>query len=140
MDFFITLRSSDSKNFYPLNNTNRFILQLDEQIYLNGQWKVGLVDFAMSKALNAAREIYIFSDICGNSIVGGTRTRLLRRFFLKRRQNDVVFSNPMYINVITHNFHSIQIDLKTREGLDIAFAPDTVITVVLHFKKDYLLQ
>lgn len=136
-DFYMTLRSTDSKNFYPTNNSKRFIVQLDEQIELNGHWKVGLVEIGTSKGFNVSRDVYVYSNICGNNIVGGSRTSLLRRFFLKRGKNDVVFSTPMYINVTTNSFHSIEIDLKSREGQDLPLATDTVITIVLHFRKPF---
>lgn len=135
----MVIRSSDSLQFYPSNNANRFIIQLDEEIVLNGLWEIGLVEFSISRSLKPGQDVYIYSDICGNSIVGGSRSRLLRRCFLKRGENNAVFSNPMYISVISKHFHCIELYLTLSDGRPIPFATNTVVTITLHFKKHSLL-
>lgn len=41
-DFYVTLPSNSSKNFYPDNNTSHYITRLPREWRLNGEWVVGL--------------------------------------------------------------------------------------------------
>lgn len=43
-DFFITLLSNSSMNFFPDNKTSSFTVQLPEKITLNGSWSVGIAE------------------------------------------------------------------------------------------------
>lgn len=43
-DFFITLISNSSLNYYPQNTTSNFSVQLPKKIELNDEWRVGLAE------------------------------------------------------------------------------------------------
>lgn len=43
-DFFVTLLSNSSMNFFPDNKTSSFTVQLAEKITLNGSWSVGVAE------------------------------------------------------------------------------------------------
>lgn len=43
-DFFITLISNSSLNYYPNNSTSNFTVQLPKKIELNDEWRVGLAE------------------------------------------------------------------------------------------------
>ena len=43
-DFFFTLLSNSSINYFPQNTTSSFTVHLAEKITLNGTWKVGIAE------------------------------------------------------------------------------------------------
>lgn len=43
-EFFVTLLSNSSMNFFPNNKTSSFTVQLAEKITLNGSWSVGVAE------------------------------------------------------------------------------------------------
>ncbi|GFX27779.1 uncharacterized protein TNCV_2614391 [Trichonephila clavipes] len=45
MSFYVTIVNDSSKKFFLENKVSHFITQLPTPITLNGEWKMGLVDF-----------------------------------------------------------------------------------------------
>lgn len=136
MDFYVVLRSSDSLEFYPSNNASIFRVQLQNQISLRGQWYVGLVEFGIKfrDSPKDSDDIYVTTNVCDNTVVGGYATRFLRRVTLTAGTDNVVFSSPMYVPVSTKNFHFIEINLRTYNN-ELKDLQEDRTTVVLHFKK-----
>ena len=63
MDFYVVLRSTDSTLFHPSNCANRFTVQIDEQISLDGQWYTSLVEIGINKRVKGLRDIYMYAGI-----------------------------------------------------------------------------
>lgn len=74
-EFFVTLLSNSSMNFFPANKTSSFTVQLAEKITLNGSWCVGVAEihynynfFNVTTNNNAVIAIKTESNSSENSI------------------------------------------------------------------------
>ena len=81
MDRYLYVQSDESNTFFNDNTTTRFRVQLKFPLYLPGLWKVALVEFhATEKAKSTQKAddgIYIYSDLCKDSILFGEERPLL---------------------------------------------------------------
>lgn len=75
-DFFVTLLSNSSMNYFPENKTSSFTVQLAEKITLNGSWSVGVAEihynynfFNVSPGNNTIKAVKKNSELSENSIV-----------------------------------------------------------------------
>jgi arylamine N-acetyltransferase len=80
-DIYIYVQSDESNNYFSENQTSHFKVHLKVPIYLEGTWKVALVDFRATEnaSTKTSDGLYIYSDVCGESIVQGDARPLLRR-------------------------------------------------------------
>jgi hypothetical protein len=60
--------------FHIINRTN-----LSAPLLLEGTWRIALVEVDISCTLSKTDAIYLYSDICGESIVDGQQRPLLRK-------------------------------------------------------------
>jgi hypothetical protein len=101
MDRYIYIRSEDSDTFFSDNQTHKFKVHLKTPLHLPGKWKVGLVHFyALSKGgkVKPGDGLYVYSDICKESIVFGEERPLLRRMEQSNRNEwSYDIDNPYYL-------------------------------------------
>ena len=91
--------------------------------------------------------LMIYSDVVEYSIVGDTKTLLLRcfPFISKLKGGDIIttgqymnyqsFSNLQFRPLLKNSFHSIHIDLRDRSGEKIPFVSVGITRLVLMFRK-----
>ena len=91
--------------------------------------------------------LMIYSDLVEYSIVGDTKTPLLRcfPFISKLKGGDIIttaqymnyqtFSNLQFRPLLKNSFHSIHIDLRNTSGQKIPFASVGITRLVLMFRK-----
>lgn len=72
-DRYIYIQNNESNECFSENKTGHFKVQLKAPLYLDGSWKVALVNFHASEKEKSKANygLYIYSDICGESIVRG---------------------------------------------------------------------
>ena len=82
------------------------------------------------------RSLWIYSDCCGYSGVGGSRVPLLQTVCVKHVENIITetFENPRYLPVRQHYVHSIEMSIKDNTGSDVPFFPGEAL-VTLHFRR-----
>lgn len=76
-EFFLTLPSNSSVNYYPINNPTRFVTQLPHRIDLHGDWEVSLFainyPYTVGNVSPAANKVtYILKTTAEESAVTGT--------------------------------------------------------------------
>ena len=81
MDRYIYIKSDESNSYFTDNQTYRFKIHLKLPLYLTGVWKVAFVQFRVKEKVKskATDAIYIYSDLCKESIVYGEERPLLKR-------------------------------------------------------------
>ena len=139
MDFYVYIRSDETDKYFPENKAFNFTFRLNAPITLKGFWKVGLVEFYAlndSKSRKTSLEtLYIYSDICKESIINGSKRSMLRRVF----QNDKsewknIFDSPFYLPLNKKYFQEIEIQI-TVEDLKEAIFLKLPTHLTLHFKQ-----
>ena len=139
MEHYIYIKSNESDEYFEDNKTYRIKVQLSLPLYLPGSWKVALVDFhASEKTRNKSKAddgIYIYSDLCKESIVYGEERPLLRRLEKNAKGKwDFIFDNPFYVPVKKKEVRVFQIYIK-RESDDFATELIKPVYLTLHLKR-----
>lgn len=78
MDIRMILKSTDSSAFYINNKPYDFHVHLPRPLTLNGQWSVSLLETYLPSS-EYATDVYIYSNLCEDTIVGDKELPLLRR-------------------------------------------------------------
>ena len=126
--FYVHLFSGDATT-----RPESFHSELPEALLLAGAWEVALCQLQVPKVKSKTSSLFLFSDICDNSIVGTRRLPLLRRTPLPRR-GEVEIYHFQYVPVRLQQLRRIQVHINTTiddpASFDIGPASCT-----LHFKK-----
>jgi len=128
------MSSDRALTYFPQNNPYNFKTHLTAPLLLEGVWKVALVDVDIVSSTSKAEAIYLYSTICGESIVEGEKKPLLRRLPATTRGTwSANIEAPHYVSVKNNNIYDIDIYITTNQD-DIASFIDQSSTVTLHFK------
>ena len=139
MDFYVYVRSDEADKYFPENKAFKFIFRLNSPINLEGFWKVALVEFyALNNLRNRkppSETLYIYSNICKESIINGSKRSVLRRVF----QNDKsgwknIFDSPFYLPLNTKYFQEFEIQITTEDLIEATFLKSPIY-MTLHFKQ-----
>lgn len=138
MDRYLYVQSDESNTVFDDNTTARFRVQLNFPLYLPGVWKVALVEFhATEKAkstIKADEGLYIYTDLCKESIVNGEERPLLRRLEKSSKGKwDYILDPPFYLPVTKSELREFEVYIKGERDEE----PQQLIKPVhltLHFK------
>lgn len=130
------IHSDGSKKYFSQNSSNHFHSYLQAPLTLNGTWKVALVDIVLNPTGSKTKQnLYIHSDVCGESIVDGQNQNLLRMVrALKVGNWSQTFDSPYYVPVRKSDIRDLEINIKTGKG-DLASFVKGRVTITLHFKQ-----
>ena len=95
----MVLASDDSILTYPNNKPYDVRVHLSTPISLTGNWTVSLLEISIERRqANPTSELFVFSNLCGNTVLGGHDVPLLRRVWLKDvKQNKYIRFLMTYI-------------------------------------------
>lgn len=138
MDKYLYVRSDDSNAVFDDNTSNRFRVQLHFPLYLPGLWKVALVEFHATDKNNSTLKtdegLYIYSDICQESIVYGEQRPLLRRLEKNSKGRwDYTLDPPFYVPVTKNEVREFEIYIKGELDSDHTHLVKP-LHLTLHFK------
>lgn len=135
---YIYVQSDESDDYFDDNKTFRFKIHLQLPLYLEGFWKVALVDFhAREKktTTKASSGLYIYSDLCGESIVKGEERPLLRRLEKnKKNEWDYNLDTPYYLPVKKKELREFDIHIKQDDDT-VASVLVKPVRLTLHLKR-----
>ena len=95
MSVYVTMSSDKALKYFPQNKSYTF-----KPLLLEGVWRVALVDVDIISSTSKTDAIYLYSSICGESIVEGEKRPLLRRLPANARGNwSTVIEAPHYVSV-----------------------------------------
>ena len=137
MERYIYVKSDESNVYFSNNKAHKFKVHLSLPLSLNGNWKVALTEFyavhqSMTKTSNA---LYIFTDLCKESIIHGAEQPLLRRLEMNKPNRwDYILDVPYYLPVKTKELREFEIYIKSGDG---KFASDLIepLYLTLHLKQ-----
>lgn len=136
MSIYAIVSSDSSLHLYPENKAYHFKCHLNTPLHLEGVWRVALLEANVSakKQLKTLKPLYVYSNICGESIVDGDQEPLLRKLQVNSPNNwDVIFEAGHYIPLKINNIADTDIYITTKEGVLASFL-DQPSSVTLHFK------
>jgi len=139
-DKYITLRSTDSVEYYPANKAWSFKVHLNEPLHLEQKWRVALTEITFENWQSAKKsdchDIYIYTDMCeARHLVGETKEPLLRRLCLRgnKKKKTFEFTNQYYFPIRIQDTDTVHVYIKDMRGNDPSFITGPVI-VTLHLK------
>ena len=135
-DRYIYVQSDESDIFFSDNQVYKFKVHLNTPLLLHGQWKVALVEFrAQEKTKSKATEaLYVYTDLCKESIVHGEEKALLRRLEKnKKAEWDYILKLPFYLPVIKKELREFEIIIKRENGQFPTYL-QTPLHLTLHLK------
>jgi len=134
MGIYVTISSNKSLEYFPHNTAYKFSSHLNSPLFLNGHWRVALVETDISSNISKAESIYLYSNVCGESIVDGEQKPLLRRLSAISMGNwSNIFEVPHYVPVKVNDIYNIDIYITDGQNHLASFI-DIPSTVTLHFK------
>ena len=137
MDFYVNISSDNSLDYFPNNSPSDFRLHLKQTLRLHGHWTVALTDIQYSIPSSKGKNIWVYSNICENTIVGDTLEPLLRKIPIAGKKGETrnkSFPIPYYKHVLPHEVESIQIYVYGDDKENISFKAFP-LRCTLHFKK-----
>lgn len=112
MDRYVYIRSNESDNYFSDNKACRFKVHLKTPLSFHGFWKVGLVELhayideqKTRPKRTVDQTLYLFTNLCKESIVNGEEQPLLRR--LEKNSKDgfrYIFDTVLYLPVKRRGF------------------------------------
>ena len=139
MDRYIYVHSNESDIFYEDNQTTNFRVQLKYPLYLPGVWKVALIEFNASEKskskLKADDGLYIYTDLCKESIVNGKERPLLRRLEkITKSKWDYILSTPFYVSIAKKEVREFNIYIRGENDLGDIYLQNPV-RLTLHLRR-----
>lgn len=99
--------SRHSKDLYPHNRGDNFVIPLAKPLHLEGEWECGLLQFQYNAATDTP--YYVCCDAVVESHVGDYKLPVLRRVRLKNIQ----YSHMIYVPLKVHDFNSIRVYMRS---------------------------
>ena len=135
MEHYLYLKSDQSNILFEA----KFRIQLNCPLYLEGRWKVALVEFhATEKGKSNSKAdggLYIYTDMCRESIVQGEERPLLRRLEKTGKGRwDYILDSPFYIDVRMKDLRTFEIYIQPESDTDTTHLSKPVY-LTLHLKR-----
>lgn len=108
MDTRVLLMSTDSPDLYSNNTPYGFYVHIQRPLTLTGYWSVSLLDTCLFSN-KAKTEVYIYTNLCEDTIVGDRELPLLRRIYLKRSAPNEIFIYPYEVPTRLGQVHDVHI-------------------------------
>ena len=135
----VYIRSNESNHLFPENKPWHFKIHLKSPLVLKENGSVSLLEFqaTASKSRNlysTNQTLFVFSNICSESIIDGEKKPLLRRVsMIKMRKWESIFNSPIYLSTNVNELFEFEIYIKDLQGHDASFLQDPV-QLTLHIK------
>lgn len=139
MEHYLYVQSDESNVFFADNTTADFRVQLKFPLYLEGVWKVALVEFHATEksksTIKADEGLYIYTNLCTESIVHGEERPLLRRLEKSSKDRwDYILDTPFYLGVTKKEIRDFEINIRREKDGDTPHLMKPV-HLTLHFKR-----
>lgn len=139
MDRYVYVSSDESDSYFPENEVYKFKVHLESPLFLTGFWKVGLVEFrakqSKSKLIKTNGPLYIFTDLCKESIVNGVQQPLLRRLEKNVKDGWSHLLDPViYLPVKRKELLEFEVYIKNEDESLPSFL-QSPLHLTLHFKR-----
>ena len=125
MEHIIFIRSDQSDAYYPNNSPFKFKVCLNEVLHLQGEWKLGILDFYIDQKVTKKNnhQLYLFCDVCsGVNVFPNIQYSLFRRIFPTDMSTwNYIFSFPIYLPVKKNEIQVLEFLIKDEHGENASF-------------------
>lgn len=118
-DRYIYVQSNESDIYFSDNRVYKFKVHLKTPLTFHGLWKLALVEFHVTEKAKskAGTALYIYTDLCKESIVHGEEKALLRRLEKNKKSEwDYTLQTPFYLPVKKKELREFEIHIKLDDG------------------------
>ena len=133
----MVLGSEDSNLLYPNNKPYDFLVHLSTPVSLTGYWTISLLEICIERGQGytfLTSELFVFSNLCDNTVLGGHEVPLLRRVWLKDNKQNIIYQVPYDVPLRIGQFQDVHIFINDKQGNRASFIQDKV-SVTVHLKK-----
>ena len=141
MERYLYIRDNESNHLFPENKPYHFKIQLKYPLKFDGFWKVALCEVYTTRDLKSRTKstntstLYLFSNVCKESIVNGEEYAVLRRFENSTKNKWIyIFNTPFYLPLKKTDIQELEFIIKTADG-ELASFIDSPVHITLHFKR-----
>lgn len=140
MERYVYICDGDSSQYFNDNTPYKFKVQLKTPLNFDGYWKVSLRELSLKqdsklRGKDVSNTLFIYSNICKESILNGSEYALLRRVDRSSRTSwQYIFESPFYLPLKRNEFQELEFVIKTADGKNASFIASPVY-ITLHFKR-----
>ena len=128
----MVLKSTNSPLFHPSNQPGSFRVHLPQPLDLKGVWTVSLLEFTINTGQTkyyGTPEIFVYSDICEDTIVGERKLPLLRRVYLDKQ--NIIYQNPYEVPIELRQFQDVHVYIRDAKNAPASFLSGEVTVTLL---------
>ena len=107
---YIFMSSNDSNIFHPDNQWDSFIIELNEQIKLDGYWVIALCDVNLDTICNEV--LFVYCNLCDHSNVNSSLEPILKVIYPSETVKFFYFQDRYYVPIKQSNFSRIKIYIR----------------------------
>jgi hypothetical protein len=141
--YYLHVNCNDSSEFYPTNDPSDFRIKLPRPLTLEGEWECGLINLSFWPQFATSekpKEIYICTDLIGNSYAMDGLHPILKRISVPENVITKVNINYAHVDFITLNqsiLQTVQLYIMDNTGVAPSFlTKDLYCSLLLRKKKD----
>ena len=123
MSFYMIVISNQNLKYYPDNEPYHFKTKLQQTLQLPGKWKISLTEVSFLESKSSKVTLYIYTDICRETVINGINAPLLRRTVSDTGKN-TTFKTTNYIPIVKSEINEIEFLIKKEDR-----------SIALHLKK-----
>ena len=114
MGFYLYVSNKDSEHCFPSNKPDRFVVNLEQDYCLKGNWKVAVTDITVTLNFRdiVPEQLCLLLDICEPTFVRGHYKQIIRRINVEGNNIlHVTFPHLYFVNVNVQSFKNISVQL-----------------------------
>ena len=133
MGFYLYISNKDSAHCYPSNKPDSFVVNLEQDYCLKGNWKVAVTDITITLDFHniVPEQLCLLLDICEPTFVRGHYKQILRRVNLNESNLfHATYSRPYFVNVNAERFKTITVTILN-ENLELCHLDGDILFTLL---------
>ena len=127
MNHYLFLSSNDSNLYFPNNEPTNFTIELNENIYLPGLWKISLAEIFFKDEIT--EQLLICCDLCGDSIVRDQKHAVLR-LIPEQSPKNLCFKEPIELDISRDFIKRIRVYIRTMSFEKPTFLTNTLTCTI----------
>ena len=121
MDSYLYISNRDSAKRFLTNKPDYFVIDLEQEFCLKGNWKVAITDITIKLQFGGDKptQLCVLLDICEPTFVRGHYKQILRRINVNDENTfHATYSRPYFVNINVLRFKNFTVTVLN-ENLDL---------------------
>lgn len=133
MEHFLFLSSNDSLNYHKSNQGTDFTIELNQDLFLEGRWKVALMDFTCD--VKSSGHVTVCCDLVSSSWIKDGYESVLRSFYATEGHFTSDFPFPYYIKSHASSVKRVRVYILN-DAASFASFMNEPLKCTLHLKRE----